>query len=308
MPNRGAYAKRILLFLGTNLAVIVLLGVILRLFGIERFLDEQGVGLDYQALLAFSAIVGFTGSFISLALSKTMAKLSTRARVITEPRSEEEAWLLSTVSQLARRSGIGQPEVAIFPSPEPNAFATGMRRNAALVAVSEGLLRRMNRTQIEAVLAHEVAHVANGDMVTMTLLQGVLNTFVVFASRVVGFVVDRVVFRTERGHGPGFYVTAIVAEIFLGLLATIIVMAFSRRREFRADAGAAALTSRESMASALAALARAQDEAPLPDGVAAFGIRGSKGGGLRALFRSHPPLEERIAALTGQEVSRRVAA
>lgn len=308
MAARGAYLRRIGLFLATNLAVIVLLGVVLRLLGIERILDERGVALNYEALLAFSAVLGFTGSFISLALSKTMAKLSTRARVIRAAQDEREAWLLSTVGQLARRAGIGMPEVAIFPSPEPNAFATGMRRNAALVAVSEGLLQRMNRSQVEAVLAHEVAHVANGDMVTMALLQGVLNTFVVFVSRVVGYVVDRTVFRTERGHGPGFYVTAIVAELLLGLLATIIAMWFSRRREFRADAGAAQLTSRESMASALAALARAQDEEPLPDAVAAFGIRGGGGGGLRALFRSHPPIQARIAALMGEDVTGAVRA
>jgi len=235
---RSSFFTRIALFVLTNLAVVLVLAVVLRLLGIGEILDEAGGGLDYGALLVLSIVIGFAGSLISLAMSKWLALRSTGAQVITQPRNETEAWLLSTVQRLAQEAGIGAPDVAIYPSADVNAFATGARRNRALVAVSAGLLQTMRRDEAEAVLAHEVAHVANGDMITMMLLQGVVNTFVIFLSRVVGHIVDRTVFRTERGHGPGFFITAIVAQIVLGILASVIVMWFSRRREFRADAGA----------------------------------------------------------------------
>jgi heat shock protein HtpX len=288
--------KRIFLFLATNLAVIVLLGIILRLIGFEGILDERGVDLNLGALLVFAAVVGFTGSFISLAMSKWTAKRAMGVRVITQPSNSAESWLVNTVRQQAQLAGIGMPEVGIFDSPEPNAFATGARRDAALVAVSTGLLASMSQKEAEAVLAHEVSHVANGDMVTLTLIQGVVNTFVIFLARVVGHTVDRVVFKNEEGHGPAFWVTTIVAEIVFGLLATIIVMHFSRQREFRADAGGARLAGREHMIGALQRLMQRQPGA-LPDKMAAFGIAGGKAAGLKKLFMTHPPLEERIAAL-----------
>jgi heat shock protein HtpX len=244
-----------------------------------------------------AAVIGFGGSFISLALSKFMAKRSMGVQVITQPRNNTEQWLLSTVQRQAEEAGIGMPEVGIFNSPEPNAFATGMRRNNALVAVSAGLLQNMNQDQVEAVLGHEISHVANGDMVTMGLIQGVVNTFVIFLSRVIGHVVDRVVFKTERGYGPAYYITSIVSQIFLSILASMIVMWFSRRREFRADEGGANLASRQKMIGALRALQRKSEPVDLPGEFAAFGISGGGGGGLKRLFMSHPPLEERIAAL-----------
>ncbi len=289
--------KRIVLFLATNLAIIVVLSITLQLLGVERILDQQGVGLDLQSLLIFSAVFGFGGSFISLALSKWMAKQSTGAQIIDQPRNEVEAWLVETVRRQAQKAGIGMPEVAIYDAPEPNAFATGMSRNNALVAVSTGLLQNMSRDEVEAVLGHEVSHVANGDMVTLALIQGVVNTFVIFFSRVIGYLVDRVVFKTERGHGPAFYVTAIVAELLLGILATMIVMWFSRQREFRADAGGAQLAGREKMIHALERLAAFAGQSHLPDQLAAFGINGRIGHGIARLFMSHPPIEERIAAL-----------
>ncbi len=288
---------RILLFLATNAAVLVLISIVFRLLGIEGILAENGVDLNLQALLVLSAVIGFGGSFISLALSKFMAKRSMGVQIIEQPRNGTERWLLETVAGQAKRAGIGMPEVGIFPSPEPNAFATGMRRNAALVAVSTGLLQNMNADEVEAVLGHEVSHVANGDMVTMALLQGVVNTFVVFLSRIVGHVVDRVVFKTERGYGPAYFITTIVAQIFLSILASMIVMWFSRRREFRADDGGASLAGRQKMVAALRALQRRQEPEDLPGEFAAFGISGGMGGGLKRLFLSHPPLEERIAAL-----------
>jgi len=288
---------RILLFLATNAAVLVLISIVFRVLGIEGVLAENGVDLNLQALLVLSAVIGFGGSFISLALSKFMAKRSMGVQIIEQPRNNTERWLLETVAGQARRAGIGMPEVGIFPSPEPNAFATGMRRNAALVAVSTGLLQNMNADEVEAVLGHEVSHVANGDMVTMGLLQGVVNTFVIFLSRVVGHVVDRVVFKTERGYGPAYFITTIVAQIFLSILASMIVMWFSRRREFRADDGGASLAGRQKMVAALRALQRRQEPEDLPGEFAAFGISGGMGGGLKRLFLSHPPLEERIAAL-----------
>jgi heat shock protein HtpX len=289
--------KRILLFAATNIAILVVLTVVLRLLGVDSMLDEQGVGIDFNALLIMSAVIGFAGSFISLAMSKWLAKRSTGAQVIGTPRTAVESWLVNTVQRQARAAGIGMPEVAIFQSPDPNAFATGWNRNNALVAVSTGLLERLDKREVEAVLGHEVSHVANGDMVTLALLQGVHNTFVVFLSRVVGFVVDRVVFRTERGYGPGFWITTIVAQILLGILATMIVMWFSRRREFRADAGGASLASRSSMIGALRRLGGARHPAALPESIEAFGIFGRAGRGWQRLRMSHPPIEERIAAL-----------
>jgi heat shock protein HtpX len=294
---RGAFGKRILLLLATNVAVVLVLAVTLRLLRIDGILDEQGRGLDYGALLILSAVIGFTGAFLSLAMSKWIARRSTGAQVIQAPRTEEEAWLVDTVARLARRAGIGMPEVAIYPSQDLNAFATGARRDSALVAVSTGLLRGMRRQEIEAVLAHEVAHVANGDMVTLTLIQGVVNTFVVFLARVVGHVVDRTVFRTERGHGPGFWVVTLVTQVLLGILATLIVMGFSRRREFRADRGSAEALGSAPMIAALKRLKSAQAPTALPDALQSFGIREGEGRGLSRLFRSHPHLDERIAAL-----------
>jgi heat shock protein HtpX len=288
---------RILLFLATNAAVLVLISIVFQVLGIEGILAENGVDLNLQALLVLSAVIGFGGSFISLAMSKFLAKRSMGVQIIEQPRNSAERWLLDTVRVQAEKAGIGMPEVGIFPSPEPNAFATGMRRNSALVAVSTGLLQNMNGDEVEAVLGHEVSHVANGDMVTMGLLQGVVNTFVIFLSRVIGHVVDRVVFKTERGYGPAYFITSIVAQIFLSILASIIVMWFSRRREFRADAGGANLAGRHKMMAALRALQRRSEPEDLPGEFAAFGISGRMAGGMKRLFLSHPPLEERIKAL-----------
>lgn len=288
--------KRIMLFLMTNIAVLALLAITMQLLGIQGILDEQGVNLDLGSLLVFSAVLGFGGSLISLAISKWSAKRMTGARVIEQPASEIESWLVNTVKRHADRAGIGMPEVAVYDAPEPNAFATGARRNSALVAVSTGLLRSMGRDEVDAVLAHEVSHIANGDMVTMTLIQGVVNTFVVFLSRVVGFFVDRVVFRTERGLGPGYYITSIVAQILLGILASMVVMAFSRHREFRADAGGASLAGRNNMISALERLGGGEP-AEMPAQLHGFGISGHVGQGIKRLFMSHPPIAERIEAL-----------
>src|SRR5262245_21227243 len=290
--------KRILLLVATNLAVLVVLSVTMRLLGVDRMLDEHG-GLNLNALLIFSAVIGFSGSLISLALSKVIAKRAMGVRIIEQPRDAVEGWLVETVRRQAQAAGIGMPEVGIFDSPDMNAFATGPRRNSALVAVSSGLLQGMSRREAEAVLGHEMSHVANGDMVTLTLIQGVVNTFVIFLSRVIGFVVDRVVFRTERGHGPAFLITIIAAQLVLGILASMIVMWFSRYREFRADAGGAKLEGRDAMVGALERL-RQKHPQPLPDQMAAFGISGGLGQGLKRLFMTHPPLEERIAALRAQ--------
>ncbi|MBL0029440.1 MAG: protease HtpX [Rhodanobacteraceae bacterium] len=286
---------RIALFVGTNLAIMVLLGLLGSVFGLNRNGSLTG-------LLAMSAVIGMTGSFISLFVSKWMAKRSTGAQVITEPRSEAEAWLLSTVRRQAEQAGIGMPEVAIYEAPEMNAFATGWNRNDALVAVSTGLLRQMQRREVEAVLAHEVSHVANGDMVTLALIQGVLNTFVVFISNIVASIVSSALRRGDD-DGPGVVdsivhtVVYMALQIALGLVASIIVMWFSRRREFRADAGGASLAGRDSMVSALRRLAGDPNDHVLPDEVKAFGISGGKAGGLRALFLTHPPIADRIAAL-----------
>jgi heat shock protein HtpX len=289
--------KRIFLFLATNFAIVLVLSVTMRLLGVEPYLNEQGLNL--QALLIFAFVMGMGGSFISLAISKWTAKMSVGAQVIETPSNEAERWLLDTVRRQAQQAGIGMPEVAIYNSPEVNAFATGMNKNNALVAVSTGLLQSMSRDEAEAVLGHEVAHVANGDMVTLALIQGVVNTFVIFLSRVIGYLVDKVVFKTERGNGPAFFVTMIIAEMVLGILASIIVMWFSRQREFRADRGGAALAGREKMIAALERLNRVHAE-PLPEKMAAFGISGHNGGGLKRLFMTHPPLEERIAALKAE--------
>ena len=295
--------KRIFLFILTNLAVILILSIVLNLLGIDRVLDAQGIDLDLRSLLAFAAVFGFGGSLISLAMSKWTAKRMTGAEVISSPRNPDEAWLFQTVKHLAEQAGIGMPEVAVYEAPDPNAFATGMRRNSALVAVSTGLLRAMNRDEVECVLGHEISHVANGDMVTLTLIQGVVNTFVIFFSRVVGHFVDRVVFRTERGHGPAFMITTIIAQVVFGILASVIVMWFSRQREFRADAGSASLAGRDKMIAALRRLQKSVQLPHLPDQMAAFGISGPRGSGLRRLFMTHPPLEERIEALTRLQVS-----
>lgn len=289
--------KRIALFLGTNIAVVLVLGVVLGLLGFSGVLDEQRLGIDFGALLVLAAVIGFGGSLISLALSKTLAKRMTGCRVIEQPRNDGERWLLDTVRRQAREAGIGMPEVAIYDAPEINAFATGARRNSALVAVSTGLLRGMSRGEAEAVLGHEVSHVANGDMVTLTLIQGVVNTFVVFLSHLVGHFIDRVVFRNERGHGPGFWIATLLAQVVLGILASIVVMAFSRWREYGADRGGARLSSTRQMIAALERLKGNRVASSLPDEVEAFGISGGVGRGLKRLFLSHPPLEERIAAL-----------
>jgi heat shock protein HtpX len=290
--------KRVLLFLVTNLAVLLVLSVVLRLLGIERILDERGVDLNLGALLGFCAVFGMGGAFISLLISKWMALRMTGAQVLREPSGDVEMWLVQTVRRHAEAAGIGAPEVAIYKDASPNAFATGARRDRALVAVSSGLLQGMKREEVDAVLGHEVSHVANGDMVTLTLIQGVVNTFVMFLSRVIGHTVDRVVFRTERDHGPAFFVTVLVTQLVLGILASMIVMAFSRHREFRADAGGARLAGRESMIGALQRLAAGAGQ-PLPDQLRAFGISGGRGRTFARLFMSHPPVEERIARLRG---------
>ncbi|MEI2417766.1 protease HtpX [Orrella sp. JC864] len=286
--------KRIVLFLMTNIAVLIVLSATLRIFGVDRYITAEG--LNVQALLVFSAIVGFTGAFISLLLSKPMAKWSTGAKVIdpNAPNGPREIWLLDTVHQLADRAGVGRPEVAIYEG-EPNAFATGAFKNNSLVAVSTGLLESMTEEEVAAVLAHEVAHVANGDMVTLTLIQGVVNTFVVFLARVVGYFVDRILLKNERGVGLGYYAVVIVCEIIFGILASIIVAWFSRQREYRADAGAAHLMgSREPMIRALARLGGLQP-GELPKSFEASGISGR--GAVSALFASHPPIQARIQAL-----------
>jgi heat shock protein HtpX len=289
--------KRVLLFLATNLAILLLLSVTLRLLGVDSLLDEQGVGLDTRALLVFAAVFGMGGSFVSLALSKWSARRLTGARVIEQAGSPAEEWLVETVRRQAHAAGIGMPEVAIFDSPQPNAFATGARRDHALVAVSTGLLRSMRPEEVEGVIGHEVSHVANGDMVTLALIQGVVNTFVLFFARAIGYFVDRVLLRNERGLGIGYFATVIVTEIVLALLASLIVFWFSRRREFRADAGGARLAGREKMIGALERLKAVADPQPLPEPMAAFGISSPRPTGLRRLLSTHPPLEERIAAL-----------
>jgi heat shock protein HtpX len=288
--------KRILLFVGTNLAILVVLSLSMKLLGIDRAL--AGTGFNTTAVLIMSSILGFGGAFISLAISKWMAKRTTGAHVIDTPRDQNERWLVDTVRRQAQEAGIGMPEVAVYDAPDVNAFATGMNRDNALVAVSTGLLQRMSREEAEAVLGHEVSHVANGDMVTLTLIQGVVNTFVFFLARVIGYFVDRVLLKNERGYGVGYFVTTLAAELVLGILATMIVLWFSRQREFRADAGGARLAGREKMIMALQRLQSVHEETTLPAQMKAFGIRGG-GSGVKRLFMSHPPLQERIAALGG---------
>lgn len=286
--------KRIFLFLATNIAIMLAISILFNVLGIKGALDAQGVNLNLEGLLAMSAVIGMTGSVISLLMSKWSAKNAMGVHVIEQPQNQTEQWLVSMVAKQAQQAGIGMPEVGIFDSPDPNAFATGANRNSALVAVSTGLLHRMNTDEVEAVVGHEISHVANGDMVTMALMQGVVNTFVYFFATVIGYVVDRVVFKTERGYGPAYYIVQMIAQIALSILASMLVMWFSRHREFHADAGGAKLAGREKMISALEALQRAHEPSQLPGELAAFGING---GGVQRLFMSHPPLEERIAAL-----------
>ena len=285
---------RIFLFLGTNLAIMAILALVMQLLGLEGILAANGVDLNINSLLIMSAVIGFAGSFISLFISKWMAKRSMGVHVIAQASNSSERWLLDTVRFQADRAGIKMPEVGIFDSASPNAFATGWNKNDALVAVSQGLLQSMNRDEVEAVLGHEISHVANGDMVTLTLIQGVVNTFVFFLSRVIGHTVDRLVFKTERGYGPAYYITSMIAQFLLGILAMMIVAWFSRLREYRADEGGADLAGNSKMISALQRLQQASNPQPLPDEMAAFGI---SGGALHELFASHPPLEKRIAAL-----------
>jgi len=289
--------KRILLFLLTNIAILVVISITLSILGVDSILMNQGTDLDLRALLIFSAVIGFIGSFMSLAMSKWSAKQWTGAKVISSPSNQVETWLIETVAAQSKQVGIGMPEVAIYPSNDINAFATGARRDASLVAVSTGLLNRLGKDEIEAVLAHEVSHVANGDMITLTLIQGIVNTFVIFLSRVVGFFVDRVILKNERGLGLGYYLSSIVAQIVFGILASTIVMWFSRQREFRADEGGAKLAGRSKMINALRALQRAHEPEGLPEPLNAFGISAKKKGGWMRFFMSHPPIEERIEAL-----------
>lgn len=285
---------RLGLYLGANLAILVVLSVVFRLLGIDSLLQANGVDLNLTALLIFAAVLGFAGSLISLFLSKTMAKAGMRVQVITTPRSPVERWLVDTVHAQADRAGIGRPEIGIFDHPSPNAFATGWNSDDALIAVSTGLLRHMDRGEVEAVLAHEVSHAANGDMVTLALIQGVVNTFVIFLSRIAGLLFDRLILRIERGYGPGFWIVSLIMEMVLGVLAMAIVMWFSRWREFRADVGGAELAGRHNMIAALERLRQAQNAPPMPEEMRAFAI---SAGRVQALFSSHPPLEKRIAAL-----------
>jgi heat shock protein HtpX len=287
---------RIGLFIVTNLAVVAVAGVMLNILGVSRFITSEGLNLT--SLLIFCAVFGFAGSLVSLFISKWMAKMSARVQVINNPRTPEERWLVETVRELAAKAGIGMPEVGIFPAEQSNAFATGWNKNNALVAVSAGMMRRFNKDEIRAVMAHEVGHVANGDMVTLALIQGVVNTFVMFFARIIGYVVDKAIFKSERDHGPGFFITTLVAELALGFLASMIVAWFSRRREFRADHAGATLADRQSMINALARL-KAEVEVPnqMPDTLVAFGIASGASTKLMQLFATHPPLDVRIATL-----------
>lgn len=285
---------RIFLFLATNAAIMVVVSIVFSVLGLGSMLDAQGVDLNLNALLVMSAVIGMTGSVISLAMSKWSAKRAMGVHVIEQPQNQTEQWLIEIVARQAKQAGIGMPEVGIFQTSDANAFATGMSKNNALVAVSTGLLQNMKPEEVEAVVGHEISHVANGDMVTMALMQGVVNTFVYFFATIIGHIVDRVVFKTERGVGPAYYITQMVAQVVLGILASMLVMWFSRYREFKADAGGANLAGREKMIGALRALQRGHEAEELPGQLAAFGING---GGMSKLFMSHPPLEERIAAL-----------
>ena len=290
--------KRVLLFLGTNLAIIIVASITLSILGVGSYLDQSGTGLDLQALLIFCFVFGMAGSFISLLLSKKIAKWTMNVHILDSPQNSQQQWLFDTIERQAKDAGIGMPEVGIFEAQQANAFATGANRNNALVAVSHGMMNRFDKDEIEAVLGHEIGHVANGDMITLALIQGVVNTFVMFLARVIGFVVDRVVLRNERGLGLGYFLTTIIAEIILAILASMIVFWFSRRREFRADEAGARFGSRRGMINALKRL-KAETEVPnqLPESMQAFGITAGKRKGLKALFMTHPPLEDRIAAL-----------
>jgi heat shock protein HtpX len=287
--------KRIFLLVVTNIAVLAVLSLVIQVFGLDRALAQQG--MNVTGLLIISAVFGFGGAFISLLISKWMAKRAMGVQVIKEPTNDTERWLVSVVAAQAQTAGIGMPEVGIFDSPEPNAFATGANKNSALVAVSTGLIRNMRRDEVEAVLGHEVSHVANGDMVTLTLIQGVMNTFVFFLARIIGGIVDKVILKNERGNGIGYFVTVIAAQIVLGFLAGMVVAWFSRQREFRADAGGAHLAGTNSMIGALQALKRVHTPTALPEQMKAFGINDAQPSGLQRLLMSHPPLDERIAAL-----------
>jgi len=285
---------RIALFLATNIAIMIVISIVFSIFGIGSTLEANGVDLNLNALLVMSAVIGMTGSVISLAMSKWSAKRAMNVHVIENPQNQTEQWLVSLVAKQAKAAGIGMPEVGIFQTPEPNAFATGMSRNNALVAVSTGLLQAMSADEVEAVVGHEISHVANGDMITMALMQGVVNTFVYFFASIIGHFVDRVILKNEEGHGMGYYITQMIAQVALSFLASMLVMWFSRYREFHADAGGARLAGNDKMIGALRALQRAHSPEDLPGQLAAFGING---GGVQKLFMSHPPLEERIAAL-----------
>ena len=289
---------RIGLFLLTNLAILVVGGIVLNLLGFSGILDETGTALNIRGLLMLAAVFGMGGSLISLLISKPMAKFAAKVQVIEQPSNDAERWLMDTVRELAHRAGVGMPDVGVFPSSQSNAFATGWNRNKALVAVSQGLLERFSADEARAVLAHEIGHVANGDMITLSLIQGVVNTFVIFISRVIGFFVDKVVFKNERGLGPGYFITSIVMDIVLGILAMAIVAWFSRFREFRADDAGARLADRRSMINALRRL-KAETELPdeMPESLSTFGINKGKRGGFKAMFATHPPLDDRIQAL-----------
>jgi heat shock protein HtpX len=292
--------KRIFLLLVTNVAVLAVLTIVAHLIGLDRWLAVRGSSLG--ALLVLAAVFGFGGAFVSLLMSKWLARTAMGVRIIRQPSTPTEQWLIDMVARLARAAGIGMPEVGVFPSPQPNAFATGYSRDAALVAVSTGLLTAMNEPEVEAVLGHELTHVANGDMVTLTLIQGVVNTFVIFLSRIIGNVVDRTLFRSEDGRGPAYFLSVIASQILLGILANMIVMAFSRWREFRADRGGAHLAGVPNMIAALEALKRSHEPLPAPQ-FASFGITGPVSRGIQRLFMSHPPLDERIAALRALTVT-----
>lgn len=288
--------KRVSLFLLTNLGILVLLGIMLNVF-IEPMMAREGMHMNTTFILILAAVLGMGGSFISLAMSKMMAKRMTGMRVIEKPANPTEQWLVDTVRRHAQQAGIGMPEVGVYDAPEINAFATGMKRDDALVAVSSGLLRQMSSDEAEAVIGHEVAHIQNGDMVTLALIQGVLNTFVIVLSRVVGMFVDKVIFKNQRGYGIGFIVTTIIAQIVLGIIASMIVQWFSRQREYRADLGGAKFAGREKMVAALEKLKKNVEPSTLPEQVEAFGISGRMGSGFKRLMMSHPPLDDRIAAL-----------
>ncbi|MGF1669040.1 MAG: protease HtpX [Balneolaceae bacterium] len=290
--------KRVFLFLATNLAIIIVASITLSILGVGSFLDETGTGLNLQALLIFCFVFGMAGSFISLLLSKTIAKWSAGVKIIDQPKNQSEQWLFTEIKEMSHKAGIGMPEVGVFPMQQANAFATGWNRNKALVAISEGMLQRFDKDEIRAVLGHEIGHVANGDMVTLALIQGVVNTFVMFLARLVGFAVDRMILKNERGLGIGYFITTIIAEIILAILASTIVFWFSRRREYRADEAGARLASKNGMINALKRL-QAESQVPnqMPESMQAFGITSGKKKGFKALFMTHPPLEERIAAL-----------